>query len=67
MNIKSIKNNYRKYLNFGTVEQVEFFSFHKEIYYLDLKGNHILTKELPILGKCRASIFLMNILFMVQK
>lgn len=48
MNIKTIKKYYRKYVNPGFVDQVELFSFHKDIF-LKSKGVFIHTKTKKIL------------------
>ena len=48
MNIKTIKSYYKKYVNPGFVDQVELFSFHKDIF-LKSKGVFIYTKNKKIL------------------
>ena len=48
MNIETIKKYYRKYVNPGFVDQVELFSFHKDIF-LKSKGVFIHTKTKKIL------------------
>jgi putrescine aminotransferase len=47
MNIKTIKSYYKKYVNPGFVDQVELFSFHKDIF-LKSKGVFIYTKNKKI-------------------
>ncbi len=48
MNINILKNYYKKYVNPGFVEQLSFFSFHKDIF-IKAKGVIIFTKNKKIL------------------
>ena len=48
MNIKTIKSYYRKFVNPGFVDQIELFSFHKDIF-TKSKGVIIYTKNKKLL------------------
>ena len=48
MNIQTIKKYYKKYVNPGFVQQVELFSFHKDIFYKS-RGVYIYSKRKKIL------------------
>lgn len=48
MNINTLKNYYKKYVNPGFVDQLSFFSFHKDIF-IKAKGVIIFTKNKKIL------------------